>query len=490
MKPILAKDQVVLGPARCLWLALTGMSYRLFRSMVTVAILALAVAFLVHMLAYGYLAHRTQVTAYAELSRERLLGEWATRLSQPDQPAAVFAALAAADEARCAEYQRWSGISDAELAAAQRAAADLARADRELSRMAPSARAALLGDLTAAQVLARLENPETFQLFVDRMQSLRVQPPLESLEAFEDLVKQRRPALVKLAESIRRGQEQAIDQARRAMDGQSPRIVLAEPPPGLLGALRDAGYAIDADTMASLREQAQRAAQVAMLTEAMTGQDLRGALAREMDIDLSDVNLSAAFNWITSERRATWFRELLDTHRKAEGVSAEAIADLAQRHRRQQKLQAAVGAEVPQQLDGMLGLPSRTQWLIGLSFLVCVVGVANAMLMSVTERFAEIATMKCLGAMDRFVMMMFVFEATMQGLFGGLIGVVLGLVLALLRGLVEFGGLLFVPGQAWTQVGWSAIVSVACGVLLAGVAAVGPAWVAARLAPMEAMRVE
>ena len=40
---------------------------------------------------------------------------------------------------------------------------------------------------------------------------------------------------------------------------------------------------------------------------------------------------------------------------------------------------------------------SKQTWLISLSLLVCVVGIANAMLMSVTERFREIGTMKCLG---------------------------------------------------------------------------------------------
>ncbi|MFQ6133274.1 MAG: ABC transporter permease, partial [Armatimonadota bacterium] len=39
---------------------------------------------------------------------------------------------------------------------------------------------------------------------------------------------------------------------------------------------------------------------------------------------------------------------------------------------------------------------ARQWWLIGMSLLVCVVGIINSMLMSVTERFREIGTMKCL----------------------------------------------------------------------------------------------
>ncbi|HOT52163.1 MAG TPA: hypothetical protein PLI07_14365, partial [Candidatus Hydrogenedentes bacterium] len=50
-------------------------------------------------------------------------------------------------------------------------------------------------------------------------------------------------------------------------------------------------------------------------------------------------------------------------------------------------------------------------WLAAISLLVCVVGITNAMLMSVTERYREIGTMKCLGALDWFVVKLFLIEA-------------------------------------------------------------------------------
>jgi putative ABC transport system permease protein len=125
-----------------------------------------------------------------------------------------------------------------------------------------------------------------------------------------------------------------------------------------------------------------------------------------------------------------------------------------------------------------------------LSFLVCGVGVANAMLMSVGERFAEIATMKCLGALDGFVLTLFLFEAAIQGVIGGIIGLVLGGLLALARGLAEYGGLLASARGAVGPVLLALGVALALGVLLAALSAIGPSLVAARLSPMEAMRVD
>ena len=121
--------------------------------------------------------------------------------------------------------------------------------------------------------------------------------------------------------------------------------------------------------------------------------------------------------------------------------------------------------------------------------MVCAVGIANAMLMSVTERFREIGTMKCLGALDSFIMIIFVMESSLQGLAGGLIGIVLGTILGLVRSLWEFGGLALANLPALVLL-MSAGACLVAGVVLAAMAAVYPAWVAARLAPMEAMRIE
>jgi len=172
-------------------------------------------------------------------------------------------------------------------------------------------------------------------------------------------------------------------------------------------------------------------------------------------------------------------------------LTTERIRQVARSRLEERKLDA-IEASVSRQAgneDGLFGYSSRTMWLIAVSFLVCVVGIANAMLMSVTDRFREIATMKCLGATDGYIMTNFIMESCLQGTAGGILGVMLGFVLGSLRSLTNYGWMA-IQHLPWTLIGVTALVALVVGVILSAMAAVYPAWIAARLAPMEAMRIE
>jgi len=134
-------------------------------------------------------------------------------------------------------------------------------------------------------------------------------------------------------------------------------------------------------------------------------------------------------------------------------------------------------------------LSGRQIFLLIISFVVCMVGIANAMLMSITERFREIATMKCLGATDRYVLVQFMMEAALQGIVGGVFGMIIGFIIALMKNTAGYGLYVFAywPGP---QLAVNAAISLVVGVLLAVLASIYPSWAASRMAPMEAMRIE
>jgi hypothetical protein len=135
------------------------------------------------------------------------------------------------------------------------------------------------------------------------------------------------------------------------------------------------------------------------------------------------------------------------------------------------------------------GAVSRTVWLLALSLLVCLVGISNAMLMSVMERFREIGTMKCLGAPDTFILKLFFLESLFLGAAGTAAGVLVGMGLSILMLLKTYGT------AAWAHLPWSsagliAAASLLIGVVVTAAAALYPAWRAARMEPIAAMRVD
>lgn len=140
-------------------------------------------------------------------------------------------------------------------------------------------------------------------------------------------------------------------------------------------------------------------------------------------------------------------------------------------------------------LANLQGGKTRQVWLVSLSLLVCTVGIINAMLMSVTERSREIGTMKCLGALDKFVMELFLLESLIHGIVGSIIGGIIGVFVMTVVYLIQYKGLIF-SIFPFSQILKYMIFSIILGTILAVVGALYPAYVSARMEPAEAMRRE
>ena len=159
-----------------------------------------------------------------------------------------------------------------------------------------------------------------------------------------------------------------------------------------------------------------------------------------------------------------------------------------------QQILMALLQGAPEDVKATLAVPDEEAqaqqiWLITLSLLVAGVAISNAMLMSVTERYREIGTMKCLGALDSFVVKMFLMESAFQGLVGSVAGCVIGIALGILFGLARYGGVLFsvLPlGRLFLY----AVVALALGVVLSVISAIYPTYVAAKMVPADALRSE
>jgi putative ABC transport system permease protein len=131
----------------------------------------------------------------------------------------------------------------------------------------------------------------------------------------------------------------------------------------------------------------------------------------------------------------------------------------------------------------------RQVWLVSMSLIVCTVGIANSMLMSVTERFKEIGTMKCLGALDTFIVKLFLLEAGFLGIIASFIGFLVGFGGAVLIGLIQAGADVWerLPANdVFAAFFWSMV----AGTVLTVLATIFPAIKAAQLPPAAALRSE
>ena len=127
--------------------------------------------------------------------------------------------------------------------------------------------------------------------------------------------------------------------------------------------------------------------------------------------------------------------------------------------------------------------------IIGVAVISLVVGglsVINTMAMSVAERTREIGIKRAIGGARGRIVRELVTEAGLIGLIGGLLGLGLGALVVVLANEAgrESGTLLFdlTPGTALFAVAFSTILGMLAGII--------PAWSAARLDPVSALRYE
>jgi putative ABC transport system permease protein len=145
---------------------------------------------------------------------------------------------------------------------------------------------------------------------------------------------------------------------------------------------------------------------------------------------------------------------------------------------------AVLSAETMQELVGTIlgAIEAVLGGVAAISLLVAGVGIVNTMTISVMERTREIGIMKAIGSKSTDVLLIFLSEAVITGLAGGALGAGLGFLLG-----NTIGNTIDMPVSLNPMLGVGVIAFAIITTVLSGLY---PAWRAAKMHPVEALRAE
>jgi putative ABC transport system permease protein len=471
----------------------------LFRAAVTVVVVGVATAFLTNTLSETVIRRSVARKTRDRMEEMRRGALWAARLSSSPALEEILAAVAHAgpDDPICRETARMGALTQDEMplfrSGARKAAAYLSF----FSGLDYARLRVLVKTSRGVAIFDRFEDEAEMARFEASLRSLRAVRFVTSLEEFRAFLRDW-PGIQARARRVQEGYGAAIAKIQTSLAGRAILHALTDAGGEFGEAVREAGLILDQKTAGQVADQAGRLLQKQFLEQSIATADLRKEVGSRLGILPKEVTVDRLWRLLRSEEAASWYLEKLKKAENREGLTplppashpldAGRVVRLA---RLEEEEKALMRAERVQAADagGILGLGERMSWLLFVSMLVCGVGITNAMLMSVTERFREIATLKCLGALDGFIMLMFVLEACLLGAVGGGVGACIGILIGAGRMLAAFGGLVLraIPlGDLLV----SGAIAVALGVILAAAASVYPSLKASALAPMEAMRIE
>lgn len=170
-------------------------------------------------------------------------------------------------------------------------------------------------------------------------------------------------------------------------------------------------------------------------------------------------------------------------------VLADRISEKLERKRNDDDFKVYTPEQLIAQIQGIFAAVSAVLIAIAvISLIVGGIGIMNSMFTAVLERTREIGVMKAIGATNTRIMINFLLESSIMGFIGGILGCVIGFLIAYIVGyissltnivtlIIRFDIVIFLTGL---------LVAFIVGTLSGAI----PAWRAAKLNPVEALRYE
>jgi putative ABC transport system permease protein len=178
---------------------------------------------------------------------------------------------------------------------------------------------------------------------------------------------------------------------------------------------------------------------------------------------------------------------------QAESIAATIQTAINENHGRKDFATATTMTSILETVQSIIGILQLVLVAIAsIALVVASIGIMNTMLTSVMERTREIGIMKAIGATNKDIMSIFIIEGMLVSSIGGVIGIILGVfgsqgLTMILNSFMMIGGSSnLTPVITPMSVVMAVTVSLIVGIL----SSLYPAWKAARMSPIEAVRYE
>jgi hypothetical protein len=419
-KEINVAKQPWLGFSRIIQITVDGIRYRLFRASVTVAVIAVAVAFLMNILSESLIKRSVAQSTRDRIRRMRLIHDWSARLTAPGNPESFLKEFAHStpDGAIYREVSGMTGFDDATMQTFHNESRQAAAYLDFFNSLDYAKRRSLIHTAVSIGIFKRLQTEngmEQFSKGIGQIHSVRFVSTIDELKAFLadwDSLRER-------IQTVLDARKKAVATVKAALKGRTIDQALANADKGFGDTVRAAGFVFDAETVSPIvASQAQAELDTQRLQDSMDSNACKQLIAQKANVLPADVNVVMMWRYLGSPRFAErYLQRMQEENAKAiayeeknktappatgdakEGEAATSTADQDKGTRldvegltpdrlvtlararveaasliRAERLTVGAGG-------GFMGLGERLAWLLFVSLLVCGIGIANAMLM-------------------------------------------------------------------------------------------------------------
>jgi len=342
MKTIRVQKQVRLGLMRAIEVCASGIYFRLFRSLVTVAVVTVAIAFMMYMLGGNTIRRGVRAYVVEEARGEHLLETWLSWLAEPMPRTALMRVVANCSDGdfRLDSIRAWGELTEEEVSELHTVVRALNPYLNAFDALPPGKRFMLAEESGGESLLDALPDEAALERFAQR---LRQQGNLQLPGSLDDLfaLLRRYWVQVPLWERVARGRSDAMARLEAVYPASTAAQLLADSPSGFREFLAEQGFVALSVELGSVMEKARREKALNHWASLLRNRSFAAALSEHTRVSVTQLKLETLARVYLSRGGADFVASVLEQRQIVFTPPAgEATADLFADYLRQQRMLA------------------------------------------------------------------------------------------------------------------------------------------------------